>query len=48
LCRPGKDAKVKNFQQVEVVLRQLKVKFDGKLVHQIMQEERGAALRMLY
>jgi len=24
------------------------VKFDGKLIHQIMQEERGAALRLLY
>jgi hypothetical protein len=29
-------------------MRQLKVKFDGKLIHQIMQEERGAALRLLY
>jgi len=26
----------------------LKVKFDGKLVHQIMNEERGAALRLLF
>jgi hypothetical protein len=24
---------VKNFQQVEAVMRNLKVKFDGKLVH---------------
>jgi len=33
---------------VERVLRELKVKFDGKLVHQIMNEERGASLRLLY
>lgn len=39
---------MKNFQQVEAVLRDLKVKFDGKLIHQIMNEERGAALRLLY
>ena len=48
LFRAGKDAKVKNFQTVEAALRSLKVKFDGKLIHQIMQEERGAALRLLY
>jgi len=29
-------------------LRELKVKFDAKLIHNIMQEERGAALRLLY
>lgn len=29
-------------------MRQLKVKFDGKLVHQIMNEERGASLRLLF
>jgi hypothetical protein len=33
---------------VEAKLRDLKVKFDGKLIHQIMNEERGAALRLLY
>jgi len=33
---------------VEEALRQLKVKFDAKLIHNIMQEERGAALRLLY
>jgi tRNA U54 and U55 pseudouridine synthase Pus10 len=33
---------------VESVLRRLKVKFDGKMVHQIMNEERGAALRLLF
>ena len=26
----------------------MKVRFDGKLVHQIMEEERGASLRLLY
>jgi hypothetical protein len=30
------------------VLRELKVKFDAKLINQIMNEERGAALRLLY
>ena len=29
-------------------MRDLKVKFDGKLIHQIMNEERGASLRLLY
>lgn len=29
-------------------MRTLKVKFDGKLVHQIMNEERGASLRLLF
>ena len=46
--RSNKESKVKNFQQVEAVMRTLKVKFDGKLVHQIMNEERGAALRLLF
>jgi len=33
---------------VEDALRKIKVKFDGKMVHQIMEEERGVALRLLY
>lgn len=37
-----------NFFLVEDVLRKLKVKFDAKLIHQIMSEERGASLRLLY
>ena len=37
-----------NFYLVEDALRSLKVRFDGKLTHSIMQEERGAALRLLY
>lgn len=46
--RSNKEAKVTNFFQVEEVLRQLTVKFDAKLIHQIMNEERGASLRLLY
>lgn len=37
-----------NFYQVEECLRYLKVNFDAKLIHQIMNEERGASLRLLY
>lgn len=37
-----------NFYLIEDALRSLKVRFDGKLTHNIMQEERGAALRLLY
>lgn len=37
-----------NFYMVEACLRQLKVTFDAKLMHQIMNEERGASLRLLY
>lgn len=40
--------KVNNFYQVEESLRQLKIRFDGKLIHNIMQQERGAALTLLY
>ena len=36
-----------NFYQVEEVLRQLKVPFDAKLIHQVMNEEKGAAMRLL-
>ena len=37
-----------NFYLIEDALRMLKVRFDGKMTHAIMQEERGAALRLLY
>ena len=37
-----------NFYLIEDALRFLKVRFDGKMTHNIMQEERGAALRLLY
>jgi hypothetical protein len=33
---------------VEDALRKLKVRFDAKLIHNIMHEERGASLRLLY
>jgi hypothetical protein len=39
---------VNNFYVIEDALRKLKVRFDAKLIHNIMQEERGAALRLLY
>ena len=48
MYRSNKEAKVHNFYQVEEGLRVLKVPFDAKLIHQIMQEERGASLRLLY
>lgn len=37
-----------NFYMIETSLRQLRVSFDAKLMHQIMNEERGASLRLLY
>ena len=46
--RNNKEAKVNNFYLIEDALRMLKVRFDGKMTHSIMQEERGAALRLLY
>ena len=46
--RTTKESKVNNFYLVEDALRMLKVRFDGKMTHNIMQEERGAALRLLY
>jgi hypothetical protein len=39
---------VNNFYKVEDALRKLKIKFEGKQIHNIMNEERGAALRLLY
>lgn len=48
LFRTNKEAKVNNFYMIEDALRHLKIRFDGKLTHNIMQEERGAALRLLY
>ena len=47
IYRTNKEAKVHNFYQVEDALRYLKVPFDAKLIHQIMNEERGASLRLL-
>lgn len=48
IYRTNKEAKVHNFYQVEDALRYLKVPFDAKLIHQIMNEERGASLKLLY
>ena len=39
---------MKNFGEVEKGLRHIKLKFDSKLINQIMDEERGAALRLLF
>jgi len=36
LFRTNKEAKVNNFYKIEEALRQLKVKFDAKLIHNIM------------
>jgi hypothetical protein len=41
-------AKLDNFSKLEVTLRNLKVKFNSKMVDKIMKEERGEALRLLY
>lgn len=48
ITRTNKEAKVHNFYLVEDALRRIKVKFDAKLIYQIMNEERGASLRLLY
>ena len=48
MSRAGKESQVNNFYMIEDALRLLKVRFDGKMIHNIMQEERGAALRLLY
>ena len=44
----NKEWKVKNFAEVERGLRLMKLKFESKLINQIMEEERGAALRLLF
>ena len=46
--KTNKEAKVNNFYLIEDAMRMLKVRFDGKMTHSIMQEERGAALRLLF
>lgn len=46
--KANKEGKVNNFYMVEDALRACKIKFDGKLIHNIMGAERGAALRLLY
>lgn len=37
-----------NFYQIEDCLRSLRVPFDAKITHQVMNEENGAAIRLLY
>lgn len=44
----NKEWKVKNFAEVERGLRLIKLKFESKLINQIMEQERGAALRLLF
>jgi len=44
----NKESKVNNFYKVEDALRYLGIRFDAKQIHNIMNEERGAALRLLY
>ena len=44
----NKEWRVKNFAEVEWGLRIIKLKFESKLINQIMEEEHGAALRLLF
>lgn len=46
--KTNKEWKTKNFAEVERGLRRMKIKFESKLINQIMDEERGAALRLLF
>ena len=40
--------KLRNFEKLEPTLRNLKIKFDSKMVDKIMKQERGISLRLLY
>ncbi len=46
--RNTKEAKIENFTLVLPVMRSLKLKFDSNIAEKVMNEERGAALRLLY
>ena len=46
--RKNKDAKVTNFYKVEETMRNLNIKFDAKLIHNVMNEEPGASIRLLH
>ncbi len=48
MCRNNVAANMDNFFKLQTTLMNLKIKFDSKLINQIMKEERGAALRLLY
>lgn len=39
---------VMNFEKLEPTLRALKINFNSKTVEQILKQERGVALRVLY
>ena len=39
---------MQNFEKLEPTLRNLKIKFDSKMVDKIMKQERGISLRLLY
>ena len=39
---------MQNFEKLEPTLRNLRIKFDSKMVDKIMKQERGHALRLLY
>lgn len=41
-------SKLENFSKLEVTLRNLKIKFDSKMIDAIIKEKRGEALRLLY
>jgi hypothetical protein len=41
-------SKVENFEKLQTTLRNLKIKFDSKMIDGIMKEEKGLALRLLY
>jgi hypothetical protein len=40
--------RLQNFEKLEPTLRNLKIKFDSKMVDKIMKKERGVSLRLLY
>ena len=48
MCRSNVAAKIENFNKLQPTLKNLKVKFDSKMIDDIMKEERGVALRLLY
>ncbi len=47
-CRDAISHKLQNFEKLEPTLRNLKIKFDSKMVNKIMKQERGTSLRLLY
>ena len=41
-------SKIENFNKLQPTLKNLRIKFDSKMIDAIMKEERGVALRLLY